>query len=58
MPTLDDAPIVPKITGANVAATDLIQIYDVSAQKPKTITIAEFILALDALDNGVLAEDA
>lgn len=56
MPTLDDAPIVPQITGANVAATDLIQIYDVSAQKPKTITIAELILALDALDGGVLAD--
>ena len=57
MPTLDDAPIVPKILGTDVAATDLIQIYDVSAQKPKTITIAELIIALDALDGGVLAND-
>ena len=56
MPTLDDAPVVTKITGANVVATDLIQIYDVSEQKPKTITIAELILALDALDAGVLAD--
>lgn len=56
MPTLDDAPVVTKITGANVAANDLIQIYDVSAQKPKTITVAELILALDALDAGVLAD--
>jgi hypothetical protein len=56
MPTLDDAPIIPKITGANVASTDLIQIYDVSAQKPKTITIAQLIIALDALDGGVLAD--
>ena len=57
MPTLDDAPIVPKITGANVALTDLVQIYDVSAQKPKTITIAELIVALDALDASALAVD-
>jgi hypothetical protein len=56
MPTLDDAPVVTKITGANVVATDLIQIYDVSEQKPKTITIAELILALDALDDGILAD--
>jgi hypothetical protein len=56
MPTLDDAPIVPKILGTDVAAADLIQIYDVSAQKPKTITIAELIIALDALDGGVLAD--
>lgn len=56
MPTLDDAPTIPKLTGANVAADDLIQIYDVSAQRPKAITIAELITALDALDSGVLAD--
>ena len=56
MPTLDDAPIVPKITGADVAADDLIQIYDVSAQRPKTITLAQLIVALDALDAGALAD--
>ena len=49
MPTLDDAPIVPKITGASVAAGDLVQIYDVSAQRPKTITMAELIVAITAL---------
>jgi hypothetical protein len=49
MPTLDDAPIVPKITGLNVAEGDLIQIYDVSAQKPKTITMAELITAITEL---------
>jgi len=57
MPTLDDAPTVPKLTGASVALTDLVQIYDVSAQRPKTITIAQLIIALDALDGGVLAND-
>ncbi len=58
MPTLDDAPVVPKLAGASVALTDLVQIYDVSAQRPKTITIAELIVALDALDAGALAVDA
>ena len=48
MPTLDDAPVVPSLAGADVLATDLIQIYDVSEQKPKTIT-AELIVALDTL---------
>jgi hypothetical protein len=55
-PSLDDAPVVHKITGADVAADDLIQIYDVSAQRPKTITIAQLIVALDALDAGALAD--
>ena len=57
MPTLDDAPTVEALAGTSVTATDLIQIYDVSAQKAKTITIAELITALDALDAGVLAND-
>ena len=56
MPTLDDAPTVPTLAGASVATGDLIQIYDVSAQKPKVITIAELIVALDALDAGALAD--
>lgn len=49
MPTLDDAPVVPTIAGADVAGDDLIQIYDVSAQKPKTITMDELIVAIAAL---------
>jgi hypothetical protein len=49
MPTLDDAPVVPTLAGASVAAGDLIQIYDVSAQQPKVITIAQLVIALDAL---------
>jgi hypothetical protein len=56
MPTLDDAPTIPKLTGAAVAADDLIQIYDASSRQPKTITVAELITALDALDSGVLAD--
>lgn len=56
MPTLDDAPTIPKLTGATVAADDLIQIYDSSARQPKTITIAQLITALDSLDGGVLAD--
>jgi hypothetical protein len=56
MPTLDDAPTIENLAGTSVTATDLVQIYDVSAQKAKTITIAELITALDALDAGVLAD--
>ena len=48
MPTLDDAPTVETLAGASVATTDLIQIYDVSAQKAKTVTIAALVTALDA----------
>ena len=47
MPTLDDAPTVETLAGASVATTDLIQIYDVSEQKAKTITIAALVTALD-----------
>lgn len=58
MPTLDDAPTLPKIAGADVTVSDLIYVYDVSASKAKPITIAELIVALDALDAGALAVDA
>lgn len=60
MPTLDDAPIIPKLTGSNLTGAtnpaetpttldelDLIQVYDVSEQKVKTITIANLGLALN-----------
>lgn len=49
MPTLDDAPVVPTLAGASVEGSDLIQIYDVSAQRPKTITMDELIVAIAAL---------
>ena len=50
MPTLDDAPTIPALatadllsstaaTSSTVASQDLIQIYDVSEQKVKTITV-------------------
>ena len=60
MPTLDDAPTgqVASLTGTNAAvatdvatrvhADDLIQIYDVSEQKAKTITLTELAVALGA----------
>ena len=57
MPTLADAPTVEAMTGASVTATDLIQIYDVSAQKAKTITIAELITALDVIDDADVLAD-
>lgn len=56
MPTLEDCPTIPKLAGASVQLTDLVQIYDVSAQRPKAITIAQLIVALDALDAGALAD--
>jgi len=63
MPTLDDAPTtqVATLTGVNagvatdvatrVHGDDLIQIYDVSEQVPKTIKLSELAIALqDTLD--------
>lgn len=41
MPTLDDAPIVPVLSA--LAAGDLLQVFDVSTQQPKTITAAELL---------------
>lgn len=40
MPTLDDAPIVPALS--TLAADDLVQVYDMSARRPKTITVGQF----------------
>jgi len=60
MPTLDDAPTdqVASLTGTNAGVTadvasrahgdDLIQIYDQSEQKAKTIKLSELALALQA----------
>ena len=56
-PTLDDAPIVTTVAGdsllaADVAATDkvaradILQVFDVSTQEPKTITVQELGEAL------------
>jgi Cu/Ag efflux pump CusA len=63
MPTLDDAPTkqVATLTGVNAGVTtdvasrihgdDLIQVYDVSEQVPKTIKLSELAIALqDTLD--------
>jgi hypothetical protein len=59
MPTLDDAPTIPKLTATSLVnplnptetadtldELDLVQVYDVSTQKVKTITIANFAAAL------------
>lgn len=59
MPTLDDAPIVEKLTATSLVGAlnptespttldeaDLIQIFDVSTQKAKTITIAQLATGL------------
>ena len=49
MPTLDDAPTIAPMLAADVAGGDLVQIYDISAQKPKTISVDELIAALALL---------
>ena len=61
MPTLDDAPTsqVSSLTGINAGVvadvatrangSDLIQIYDVSEQKSKTIKLSELAIALQAV---------
>lgn len=46
MPTLDDAPIVPKLTEATLASDDLVQVYDTSTRTVKTITFAELAAAI------------
>jgi hypothetical protein len=57
MPTLDDAPIVEKLVGDSLLAaevsastklsrSDLIQVFDVSEKKAKTITVKELADAL------------
>jgi hypothetical protein len=64
MPTLDDAPTIPKLTSAKLVSSssltggtaspteaqlsklDLIQIYDSSQRKVKTITVSDFATAL------------
>jgi hypothetical protein len=55
MPTLDDAPTIEKLTGLTdlsnedstaadeLALSDVLQVYDVSEQKAKTITVREFM---------------
>ena len=58
MPTLDDAPITPKLLGGedltaaaatdekNISKEDLVQVYDKSKRVAKTITVDEFAKAL------------
>ena len=58
MPTLEDARVMQTLAGANVVVGDYMYIYDESTGIPKKITIAELIVALDALDAGALAVDA
>lgn len=43
MPTLDDAPTLESLTEAGIADDDLVQIYDVSAQKVKTLRFDDLI---------------
>tara|TARA_Y100001972_G_scaffold13684_1_gene14473 strand:- start:153 stop:347 length:195 start_codon:yes stop_codon:yes gene_type:complete len=60
MPTLDDAPTIATLTGTNLTASasdstdvstvlheqDLIQVYDVSEQKAKVVTLEALAAAL------------
>ena len=43
MPTLDDAPTLEKLLDGDMQGDDLIQIYDSSAQKAKTVSLDELI---------------
>ena len=43
MPTLDDAPTLENLLDADIADDDLIQIYDTSAQKVKTLRFDDLI---------------
>lgn len=66
MPTLDDAPTVTALATANllttntddsskIATQDLIQVYDVSEQVAKTITVADLANAIQTTDDPVTA---
>jgi hypothetical protein len=50
MPTLDDAPIVPRLNNETVEETDLVQVYDVSEQKPKVVSVAALAAAIQAIN--------
>lgn len=43
MPTLDDAPTIESLAEGGIADDDLIQIYDVSTQKVKTMRFDDLI---------------
>jgi len=43
MPTLDDAPTIESLVEGGIADDDLIQIYDTSAQKVKTLRFDDLI---------------
>ena len=43
MPTLDDAPTLESLVEGTIADDDLIQIYDTSAQKVKTLRFDDLI---------------
>ncbi len=47
MPTLDDAPTLENLLDADIANDDLIQIYDTSAQKVKTLRFDDLIDYID-----------
>lgn len=41
MPTLDDAPTLPRV--ADLALNDLVQVYDVSKNQARPITVAQLL---------------
>lgn len=54
MPTNEDLPTLSELTAAELASDDLIQVYDVSTGRVRTITFANLITALD--DGGLAAD--
>jgi hypothetical protein len=53
MPTLDDAPTLEDLYYTNIADDDLIQIYDTSEQKVKTLSFSQLILYIEDQTDAV-----
>ena len=58
MPTLEDLPTLEALTAANLAATDLVPVYDESTKTVKKVTVASFATDTEAaalITGGTLA---
>tara|TARA_R110002153_G_scaffold153062_1_gene304820 strand:+ start:28 stop:198 length:171 start_codon:yes stop_codon:yes gene_type:complete len=53
MPTLDDAPTLGSLYYSDIADDDLIQIYDTSEQKVKTLSFSQLILYIEDQTDAV-----
>jgi hypothetical protein len=59
MPTLDDAPTISPIAAADLAGSDLVQVFSDALRKPKTASITSLISANSRLTGygGILSTD-